>query len=158
MGYWGCPELTDRVLRPHPERPAGGNDGPRVCYSGDLVRSDEEGFLFFVGRRDDQIKSAGFRISPTEVEEVICRVPAVRQAAVVGAPDPLLGQHLVAYVVLAEQAEIDPADILMKCAEALPRHMVPKRVELVSELPMTSSGKINYPTLRDRSCSASHAA
>ena len=158
MGYWGCPELTHRVLRPHPMPPAGGNEVPRVCYSGDLVRSDEEGFLFFVGRRDDQIKSAGFRISPTEVEEVICRVPAVRQAAVVGAPDPLLGQHLVAFAVLEEQADIDPADILMNCAAALPRHMVPKRVELVSELPMTSSGKINYPQIRDRLSAESAAA
>ncbi len=150
LGYWGHPKLTDDVWRPHPFPPAGRSEGDRVCYSGDLVRRDEEGFLYFVGRRDNQIKSAGFRISPTEVEEVICKVAAIRQAAVVGVPDPVLGQHLVAFGVAEEQAQLDSADILARCAGALPRHMVPKRMELVSELPMTSSGKVNYPQLRDQ--------
>lgn len=150
LGYWGHPKLTDRLLRPHPFPPAGRPQGDRVCYSGDLVRRDAEGFLYFVGRRDNQIKSAGFRISPTEVEEVICSVAAVRQAAVVGVPDPVLGQHLVAFAVAEEQAQLDSADILAQCAGALPRHMVPKRIEFVSELPMTSSGKVDYPKLRDQ--------
>ena len=104
LGYWGHPQLTEQVLRPHPLPPPGRNNADRVCYSGDLVRSDEEGFLFFVGRRDHQIKSSGFRISPTEVEDLICRIPLIRQAAVIGAPDPVLGQHLVAFVVLEEPA------------------------------------------------------
>ena len=150
LGYWGQPEWTNRVLRPHPFPPAGRATSDLVCYSGDLVRRDEEGFHYFVGRRDNQIKSAGFRISPTEVEEVICRVSAVRQAAVVGVPDDVLGQHLVAFAVPEEQAELDPAEVISRCAAALPRHMVPKRLELVEGLPLTSSGKVNYPELRDR--------
>jgi acyl-CoA synthetase (AMP-forming)/AMP-acid ligase II len=150
LGYWGHPELTDRVLRPHPFPPLGRAKGDRVCYSGDLVRCDEEGFLYFVGRRDNQIKSAGFRISPTEVEEVICSVGAVRQAAVVGVPDEVLGQHLVAFAIPEEHTDLDPADLLAKCAGAMPRHMVPKRIELVNALPMTASGKVNYPKLRDQ--------
>jgi acyl-CoA ligase (AMP-forming) (exosortase A-associated) len=150
LGYWGHPELTDRVLRPHPFPPPGRTAGDRVCYSGDLVKMDEDGFLYFVGRRDNQIKSSGFRISPTEVEDVICKVAPIRQAAVVGVPDPVLGQHLVAFAIPAEGAgELDTSDILVRCAGAMPRHMVPKRIELVSELPMTSSGKVNYPKLRD---------
>ncbi|MBU2677384.1 MAG: AMP-binding protein [Gammaproteobacteria bacterium] len=150
LGYWRSPELTERVLRHHPH-PSPGREGlDRVCYSGDLVRSDEEGFLYFVGRRDEQIKSAGFRISPTEVEEVICRMPEVRQAAVVGVPDSVLGQHLVANLVLAEGASLDPADILMACAESLPRHMVPKHVRVLKRLPLTSSGKVDYAQLRER--------
>jgi acyl-CoA synthetase (AMP-forming)/AMP-acid ligase II len=149
LGYWGHPELTNQVLRPHPFTAPGRAQGDLVCFSGDLVKRDEEGFLYFVGRRDNQIKSSGFRVSPTEVEEVICKVAAVRQAAVVGAPDPVLGQHLVAFAIPEENAELDSADILVKCAGALPRHMVPKRMEIVSELPMTSSGKVNYPLLRD---------
>jgi acyl-CoA ligase (AMP-forming) (exosortase A-associated) len=148
LGYWGHPDLTERVLRPHPFPPLGRAEGDRVCYSGDLVRSDEDGFLHFVGRRDNQIKSAGFRISPTEVEDVICRVGKVRQAAVVGVPDAVLGQHLVAFAVPEENAQLNPADMLAKCAGAMPRHMVPKRIELVSDLPKTSSGKVNYPKLR----------
>ena len=71
LGYWGHPQLTDRVFRRHPKPASRRERRQRVCYSGDLVRLDDEGFLYFVGRRDDQIKSAGFRISPTEVEEVI---------------------------------------------------------------------------------------
>jgi acyl-CoA ligase (AMP-forming) (exosortase A-associated) len=150
LGYWGHPELTNQVLRPHPFPPPGRAQGDLVCFSGDLVKRDEEGFLYFVGRRDNQIKSSGFRVSPTEVEEVICEVAAVRQAAVVGAPDAVLGQHLVAFAIPEENADVDSAEILVKCAGALPRHMVPKRMEIVSELPMTSSGKVNYPLLRDR--------
>jgi acyl-CoA synthetase (AMP-forming)/AMP-acid ligase II len=150
LGYWGHPDLTKRVLRSHPFPPLGRAEGDRVCYSGDLVRKDEEGFLYFVGRRDNQIKSAGFRISPTEVEDVICRVTRVRQAAVVGVPDAVLGQHLVAFAVPEENAQLDPADMLAKCAGVMPRHMVPKRIELVNDLPKTSSGKVNYPKLRDQ--------
>ncbi len=159
LGYWGHPELTDRVLRPHPFPPPGRVAGDRVCYSGDLVKMDEDGYLYFVGRRDNQIKSSGFRISPTEVEDVICKVAPIRQAAVVGVPDPVLGQHLVAFAIPAEQAgDLDPADILVRCAGAMPRHMVPKRIELVSELPMTSSGKVNYPKLRDAVAAANSSS
>ena len=150
LGYWGHPELTEQVLRPHPFPPAGGAAPDRVCYSGDLVRRDEDGFLYFVGRRDNQIKSAGFRISPTEVEDVICKVAAVRQAAVVGVLDPVLGQSLVAFAIPEEGAELTPSEILVKCSGAMPRHMVPKRIELVDELPLTSSNKVDYPKLRDR--------
>jgi acyl-CoA ligase (AMP-forming) (exosortase A-associated) len=148
MGYWGYPELTERVLRPHPFNLASRSAGQRVCYSGDLVRMDSDGYLYFVGRRDNQIKSAGFRISPTEVEEVICRHPAVRMAAVVGMPDLVLGQHLVAFAVLQEEWQAESTEIISHCAGNLPRHMVPKRVEWVSHLPLTSSGKVDYPSLR----------
>jgi acyl-CoA synthetase (AMP-forming)/AMP-acid ligase II len=115
------------------------------------VRRDAEGFLYFVGRRDNQIKSAGFRISPTEIEEVIGNMPTVLYAAVVGMPDPRLGQYLVAFAVLEEGAEMDTADILMKCAETLPRHMVPKRAELLDEMPLTANGKTDYARLREKS-------
>lgn len=150
LGYWGHPELTEKVLRPHPCPPPGEGLPDRVCYSGDLVRRDQDGFLYFVSRRDNQIKSAGFRISPNEVEEVICRLSAVRQAAVVGVPDAVLGQRLVALVVPAEACQIDPDDVLAHCAGSMPRHMVPKRIEVMDILPMTSSGKVNYPLLRER--------
>ncbi len=147
MGYWGHSELTKQVLRPHPFNLAL-QPSERVCYSGDLVRMDAEGYLYFVGRRDNQIKSAGFRISPTEVEDVICRHPGIRQAAVIGAPDPVLGQHLVAFAVPENGLGIDPADVIAQCSARLPRHMLPKRVELVAQLPMTSNGKVDYPSLR----------
>ncbi|QDV44015.1 Long-chain-fatty-acid--CoA ligase [Stieleria neptunia] len=151
LGYWGHPELTDRILRPHPFPAAGQHVKDRVCYSGDLVKTDEDGFLYFVGRRDNQIKSSGFRISPNDVEAMICKVASVRQAAVIGVPDAILGQHLVAFAIAEENAGVLSAnDILARCAGVMPRHMVPKRIEFVDVLPMTSSGKVDYPALRQR--------
>ena len=151
LGYWGHEDLTRKVLRPHPFPQPGRTQSDLVCYSGDLVKRDEKGFLFFVGRRDNQIKSAGFRISPTEVEDVICRIPSIRQAAVIGVPDSVLGQHLVAYVLAAEcSTEFSSAEILSRCAAELPRHMVPRQIIVVENLPLTSSGKVNYPALRQR--------
>ncbi len=149
LGYWGHPELTDKVLRPHPFPNSGGSQSDRVCYSGDLVRRDNEGYLYFVGRRDNQIKSSGFRISPTEVEDVITKMENITQSAVIGVPDDVLGQHLVAFVIAAEGAGTDPEDVITHCAGMLPRHMIPKRVEIVTDLPSTSSGKVDYPALRE---------
>lgn len=149
MGYWAQPDLTARVFRPHPFlRPELG-DGERVCYSGDLVRMDEEGFLYFIGRRDNMIKSAGFRISPTEVEEVLFQSRKLREAAVIGIPDEVLGQAVKALVVPADGEAVSPEDLIAFCAETLPRYMVPKSVEILDSLPKTPSGKIDYPALRD---------
>jgi acyl-CoA ligase (AMP-forming) (exosortase A-associated) len=149
MGYWGLPEQTARVLRPNPLAPPG-SQGELVCYSGDLVKMDEEGFLYFVGRRDNQIKSSGFRISPTEVEQALCRSSPLRDAAVIGVPDEMLGQKIKAFVVPAEGARVDPEGILVAVSPLLPRHMVPHLVEVMDDLPKTTSGKIDYPALRRR--------
>jgi len=148
LGYWGQPELTAQVLRPHPFPPPGLSNPPLVCYSGDLVQSDEEGFLYFLARRDNQIKSSGFRISPTEIEEVLCRSGLVQEAAVVGVPHEALGQAIVAYVRPLEGSEVDIEKLMLFCAENLPRHMLPKSVEVRDTFPKTSSGKIDYPALR----------
>ena len=150
MGYWGHPDLTDRVLRRHPFLPAEVGDGEKVCYSGDLVKMDEDGFLYFVGRRDTMIKSSGFRISPTEVEEALFQSGKLRGAAVIGLPDELLGQSIKAFVVLRDGESCDAAELIAFCAARLPRYMVPKDVEFLPELPRTSSGKVDYPALRRR--------
>jgi acyl-CoA ligase (AMP-forming) (exosortase A-associated) len=99
LGYWGQPELTNKVLRPHPFVTSELQDGEKVCYSGDLVKTDNEGFLYYVGRRDTMIKSSGYRISPTEVEEALFQSGRIRGAAVIGVPDEILGQHIKAFVV-----------------------------------------------------------
>jgi acyl-CoA ligase (AMP-forming) (exosortase A-associated) len=150
LGYWGHPELTERVLRPHPSPLPGLGDAERVCYSGDLVRTDEEGFLYFVGRRDNLIKSSGFRISPNEVEAALCKAGRLREAAVIGLPDPALGQFIKAFVVPQEGARLDAEGLLEETAALLPRHMIPKAVEILGSLPKTTSGKIDYPELRRR--------
>ncbi len=150
LGYWNRPEDTARALRPNPLLPAEMGDCERVCYSGDLVKMDEDGFLYFVGRRDTMIKSSGFRISPTEVEEVLFQTGKVRGAAVIGIPDDVLGQSIKAFVVPRDGESLDTEALLGHCAEKMPRYMVPKLIEVLSELPKTSSGKVDYPALRRR--------
>jgi acyl-CoA synthetase (AMP-forming)/AMP-acid ligase II len=150
MGYWGQPELTAKVLRPHPYLPPELGQEEKVVYSGDLVKTDEEGFLYFVARRDAMIKSSGFRISPTEVEQVLFQSGRLREAAVIGIPDEILGQSIKAFVVPRDGDEIDGEALIAFCAERMPRHMVPKSVEALASLPKTGSGKIDYPELRRR--------
>jgi acyl-CoA synthetase (AMP-forming)/AMP-acid ligase II len=147
-GYWGRKDLTDEVLRPHPCPPTGADSGELVCFSGDLVRADEDGYLYFVSRRDAMIKSSGYRISPTEVEAVLMDTGSLRMAAVIGVPDEMLGQAVVAYVVPRDGMAADPAAITAHCAERLPRYMVPQRIEVAGDLPVTATGKVDYPRLR----------
>lgn len=158
MGYWQQPELTARLMRPHPLAHEGRFDNVRVCYSGDLVYQDEEGFLFFVGRRDNLIKCSGFRVSPTEVEQGLMACGGLREAAVVGLPDDVLGQRIKAFVVPADGQEVDTDRLLRECVQRLPRHMVPREIEVVAALPKTSSGKVDYPALRGGTLAGSSAA
>ncbi len=153
LGYWNQPELTAQVLRPNPLSAPELGVPDTVCYSGDLVKADEDGFLYFVGRRDNQIKSAGFRISPNEVEAALLRCGAVHEAAVIGVPDEMLGQSILAYLaphagVAGGSAVLEPKRVLEAVADLLPRHMIPKEVVILDKLPHTSSGKIDYPQLR----------
>lgn len=150
LGYWGRPEDTARVLRPNPQLPPEFGDCEKVCYSGDLVKMDEDGFLYFVGRRDTMIKSSGYRISPTEVEEAIFSSGKVRHVAVIGLPDEVLGQTIKAFVVARDSEAVRTDEVLTHCANKLPRYMVPKEIEVLSEMPKTSSGKVDYPALRRR--------
>jgi acyl-CoA ligase (AMP-forming) (exosortase A-associated) len=150
MGYWGQPELTARVLKPHPFLPPELGDSEKVCHSGDLVTMDEDGFLYFVGRRDNMLKSSGFRISPTEIEEVLFQSGMLREAAVIGIPDAALGHVIKAFVAARDGEPVDPASLLAFCATKMPRYMVPKAVEILDVLPKTTSGKVDYPALRRR--------
>jgi acyl-CoA ligase (AMP-forming) (exosortase A-associated) len=147
LGYWGKPELTREVLRPHPfiHRDQGGDT---VCYSGDLVRTDEDGFIYFLGRADGMIKSQGYRISPTEIEEVLTQVSGVAQAAVIGLPAEDAGELVHAIVVAAEDKAPAKDEILRQCGLKLPTYMVPRTVEFVEGLPKTPNGKIDYKNLR----------
>ncbi len=150
LGYWNRPEDTARAMRPNPLLPPGMCDCERVCYSGDLVRMDEEGYLYFVGRRDTMIKSSGFRISPSEIEEVLFQTGKLCGAAVIGVPDEILGQTIKAFVVPRDGEPMDTEALLAYCAEKMPRYMVPKTIEVLDELPRTTSGKVDYPALRRR--------
>jgi acyl-CoA ligase (AMP-forming) (exosortase A-associated) len=150
LGYWERPGLTERVFRPHPFIPPEQRNGEKLAYSGDLVKTDEEGFLYFVGRRDTMIKSSGYRISPTEVEEVLFQSGMIRGAAVIGVADDLLGQYIKAFVVPQDREMRDSTELLEFCARKMPRYMIPKTIEFLDELPKTSSGKVDYQALRQR--------
>lgn len=150
LGYWNRPEDTARVLRPNPLLPPEMGDCEKVCYSGDVVKMDDDGFLYFIGRRDTMIKSSGFRISPTEVEEVLFQTGKLQGAAVIGVPDEILGQSIKAFVVPRDGEALDIEALQAACVEKMPRYMVPKYFEILGELPKTSSGKVDYPALRRR--------
>jgi acyl-CoA ligase (AMP-forming) (exosortase A-associated) len=155
LGYWNRPEDTAAVLRQHPFR-AAAQGGEIVCYSGDLVVEDEEGFFSFVGRADAMIKSSGYRISPTEVEEVLMATGAFRQVAVIGLPDPLAGQKVHAVGVPLKQGATSIHDVLQAVSQQLPAFMVPRMIELVDALPTTPNGKLDYPLLAQQR--SKHAA
>lgn len=141
-GYWDMPEETARVLKPGPW----GNE--RVLYTGDLFRMDDEGFLYFVGRLDDMIKTGGKKVSSHEVENVLHSIEGIAEAAVIGVPESILGQAVKAVVRLKTGAMVGTQDILHYCALHLEKCMVPKMVEIVSELPKTDTGKIDKKKLQ----------
>lgn len=134
-GYWERPEATAQRYRPGPI------PGERLCYSGDLFRTDEEGFLYFVGRKDDIIKSRGEKVAPKEVENVLYSLPGVTETAVIGVPDPVLGQAIKAILVVPDGG-LTEREVLAHCRTHLEDFMVPQMVEFRHELPKTSSGKI----------------
>jgi long-chain acyl-CoA synthetase len=142
-GYWNAPELTAKVYR------RGRWPGETVLYTGDLFRKDEEGFLYFVARKDDLIKTRGERVSPKEVENEICRMEGVNEAAVIGIPDADLGQAIKAFVVCGPSVQL--TDIMVKryCAAHLETFMVPKYVQFMEELPRTTNNKIDKKALKE---------
>jgi amino acid adenylation domain-containing protein len=136
-GYWENPTATRRAFRPGPF------PWEKVLRTGDLFRMDEEGFLYFVARKDDIIKSRGEKVSPKEVENVLYALPTIREAAVIGLPDPILGEAVAAFIVADSNAGLTEREIIRHCAAHLEDFMVPKRVEFRDSLPKTDSGKIN---------------
>jgi len=141
-GYWEMPDETDRSLRPGPIL------GEKVLYTGDLFWRDDEGYLYFVSRKDDIIKTRGEKVSPKEIEEVLYTLDGVVEAAVVGVPDEILGQAVKAVITLREGTQLSEKDVLRHCARHLEDFKVPKRVEFRDALPKTPSGKISRTELR----------
>jgi len=146
LGYWKDPQLTARVFRPNPLRPAGAPDTERVVYSGDLVRRDADGFLYFVSRKDRIIKTMGFRVGPDEVAEVLYASGEVVEAAVTGEPDPMWGERIVAHVVLGAEGSLER--LKAYCGRELPRHLQPARIEVRDSMPLLPSGKHDVAALR----------
>ncbi|MBA2516700.1 MAG: AMP-binding protein, partial [Solirubrobacterales bacterium] len=141
QGYWEDPEATATRLQPARW------PWQRVLASGDLFRTDEDGYLYFVGRRDDIIKSGGEKIAPREVEEALHAAQGVREAAVVGVPDKLLGEAVHAHVALDPGHDVNAATLRRHCAERLEDYMVPRKVVIHDELPRTDNGKVDRRAL-----------
>ena len=136
-GYWENPAETAKRLQ------AGPNPGEMVLYSGDFFRTDDEGWLYFVARRDDIIKSRGEKVSPREVENAIYSLDGVLDVVVVGVLDALLGEAIKAFVVQKDGYSLSERDVIRHCLGRLENFMVPKHVQFVLELPKTDTGKIN---------------
>ena len=117
MGYWNDPARTAERFKPAPGREAGITTTELAVWSGDLVKADEEGFLYFVGRNDEMIKTSGYRVSPTEIEEVVYGTGMVRDAVALGVEDPRLGQRIV-LIVSAANGQLDPAALLAELRAA----------------------------------------
>ena len=142
-GYWEKPEITDRWLKP------GKLPGEMWLWSGDLFRRDDEGYLYFVSRKDDVIKSRGEKVSPKEVENVLYSLEGVQDAAVVGEDDAIMGQSIRAYLVLTDGTEYKPTEVVRYCAKRLEPFMVPKYVTFLSEMQKTTSNKITKKNIKE---------
>ncbi len=142
-GYWNAPEKTARVFRQDRY------SGETLLYTGDFFKQDDEGYLFFIGRKDDLINCRGERLSAKEIEDIICEKKEVIEAAVIGVPDETLGQAVKAYVSCDKNIQITEKDIIKHCKINLEPFAVPKYVEFVDSLPKTDNGKINKLTLKN---------
>jgi acyl-CoA synthetase (AMP-forming)/AMP-acid ligase II len=138
LGYWGEGEESQHFRN-------------GAFYTGDIATVDEEGFVFVIGRERDFIKTAGFRVAPGEIEEVVARLPFVEEAAVCGMPHPVLGESLSCWVVLRAGAVEGVQQVRRHCAAELPSYKVPTQFELVDALPRTHTGKLDRRRLRELS-------
>ncbi len=153
MGYWNDPEKTAAHFRPCPGQMAELPLTEMAVWSGDQVVKDEEGFLYFVSRKDDMIKTSGYRVSPTEVEEVAYRSGLVAGAAALGLPHAALGQAILLVATCAENNTSGSAEtrqtLLAYCRQELPNFMVPQDVIVREALPHNQNGKIDRRALAD---------
>jgi acyl-CoA ligase (AMP-forming) (exosortase A-associated) len=144
QGYWNDPERTAERYRPAPGQATGRPLSELAVWSGDVVYADEEGFLYFVGRRDEMIKTSGYRVSPTEVEEAIYATDMVDEAVALGAPHPELGQGIVVVGTPKNGTALDADALIKACREHLPAYMLPGHVaSLEGPLPRTPNGKVD---------------
>ncbi|MDE1464989.1 acyl-CoA ligase (AMP-forming), exosortase A system-associated [Spartinivicinus poritis] len=147
LGYWNDQARTQERFKPMPN-PINGIPATEIAvWSGDLVKKDEEGFLYFIGRNDDMIKTSGYRVSPTEVEEVVYASSLVGEVAALGMPHPQLGQAIVLAVTPRDTTPIDEVAITNVCKQKLPGFMVPQQIVSFQLLPRNPNGKIDRKAL-----------
>lgn len=152
MGYWNDPEKTAERYKPLPANTPGREPGlviPELAvYSGDTVRMDEEGFLYFIGRRDEMMKTSGYRVSPTEIEEVLYATRLVGECVAFGVDHDTLGQAIQVIATPPEGRELDVQALLAECRNRMPAYMVPHGIDVRNgPLPRNPNGKIDRKTL-----------
>ncbi len=148
LGYWNDPERTAERFRPAPGRESGLCLPELAVWSGDAVVRDEEGFLYFVGRRDEMIKTSGYRVSPSEIEEAAYDTGLVRDAVALGVDDPTLGQAILLVVSPADASSFDAAALTAQLRRTLPLYMVPREIAVRPSLPRSPNGKFDRTLLR----------
>jgi len=156
LGYWNDPVRTAERFRPAPGEPPGKPDPEIAVWSGDTVKRDADGFIYYLGRRDEMIKTSGYRVSPTEVEEAVYAGGSVAAAAAIGVEDEILGQTILVFAVPKRGAKANPEAILAHCRNALPAYMVPRRIVQRDALPLNPNGKIDRKALA-RECAEQSA-
>ena len=148
LGYWNDPIRTAERFRPVPGRDAPWRTPEVAVWSGDAVTTDDEGFLYFVGRKDEMIKTSGYRVSPTEIEEVAYSTGLVRDAVALGVEDATLGQRVLLAVAPAAQ-DFDADALLEELKSRLPLYMVPHSVVVRDAIPRSPNGKFDRAALRE---------
>lgn len=157
MGYWNDLEKTAERFRPNPFSPPELQIEEKVVFSGDTVWKDDEGFIYYKGRSDEMIKTSGYRVSPSEVEEVLYATGRVKHAAAFGIADDFMGQVVAAAVSPKAGERIAETDLIKACMQKLPGYMVPKQVEIWDELPVNPNGKIDRKTIKTKFGIQKHA-
>lgn len=149
MGYWNDPERTAQRFKPAPGQPAGIPIPEIAVWSGDKVKMDADGFLYFVGRDDEMIKTSGYRVSPTELEEVLYGSGLVGEVVALGLDDAALGQSIAVVATAKDGGELDREAILAYCRKNLPTYMVPHHLVAWRELPRNPNGKLDRRAIGD---------
>ncbi|MEL7186308.1 MAG: acyl-CoA ligase (AMP-forming), exosortase A system-associated [Pseudomonadota bacterium] len=147
LGYWNDPDRSTTRFKPVPNRQKELPFEELAVWSGDTVTRDSDGFLYFVGRKDDMIKSSGYRISPTEVEEIIYKTGFVTECAALGIPHPEIGQAVVVVAHSKTANDDTSAKILATCRQVMPNFMVPAQIIWQDTLPKNPNGKIDRKRL-----------
>lgn len=141
LGYLNNKDLSARMLKP------GNLPGERVLCSNDWFKMDEEGFLYFLGRNDDILKTRGEKVSPVEIENTIYKMDAVKEVAIIGKQDSVMGQAIWAFVTLHQNHNLTEKDVQRHCASYLESYMIPQRIIFLDEMPKSPNGKIDKKEL-----------
>lgn len=148
LGYWNAPDLTAQRFRPLTDRLSPGGRPEMAVWSGDTVVMDSDGYLYFRGRRDEMIKTSGYRVSPNEIEDVVMATGLVTEVVAVGVDDERLGQAIKLAAVPAND-DVTPDALLARCREQLANYMVPRAVVFKASLPRNPNGKFDRTALRE---------